>query len=341
MLVFVTTHPLTILFANMENANPSPRPNPNLTPEEVASLCTQIEGEISDLRELNREIDFELERALSDLGTTIYSDNFLKRNDITIEKLINRYFGGETLLRTETYFDLYPTKEEVAYYKHLVDSPRPPFVRIDPKIKLGDPGNVKIPCMIGYQHIKHAYIDIKSPVNVMSSSLYSRIMNMPLEPMIDPKYPGGVCNFVGRVKDIHILVGNFTFTTNFMILEDMSSVIDSRLSHVVLGKPFVEASSLKYDHLHGTVQFSNDVDKITYRMPYRVKEFRFISRMENDYIGATEDINDEEKEKGMEYVWRRRSLYYKDCLNLGPKYKVDLEVVRMIKEAMGRENGET
>ena len=108
----------------------------------------------------------------------------------------------------------------------------------------------------------------------------------------------------------------------------------------MLGKPFVEASNLKYDHLYGTVQFSNDIDKITYRMPYKVRGFRFVSRLDMDYIGAIEDIN-EEKEKGMEYVWNRRSLYYKDCLNLGPKYKINREVVRMIKEAMGKQNGRT
>ena len=175
----------------------------------------------------------------------------------------------------------------------------------------------------------------------MSSSLYSHIMNTPLGPRRDPRYPGGVCNFVGRVKDVHILVGNFTFTTDLMILEDMASVIDSRLSHVVLGNPFMETTNLKYDHLYGTVQFSNDIDKITYRMPYRVKEFLFVSRLDKDYIGAIEDINDEDKEKGMEYVWNKRSLYYEDCLNLGPKYKVDMEVVRMIKEAMGKQNGKT
>ena len=108
-------------------------------------------------------------------------------------------------------------------------------------------------------------------INVMSSSLYSHIMNSPLEPRRDPRYPGGVCNFVGRIKDMHILVGNFTFTTDFIILEDLESVVDCRLSHVVLGKQFVEVSNLKYDRLRGTVQFSNNIDRITYRMPYWVK----------------------------------------------------------------------
>ncbi|GJV03572.1 hypothetical protein Tco_1337141 [Tanacetum coccineum] len=39
-------------------------------------------------------------------------------------------------------------------------------------------------------------------------------------------------------------VGNFTYVINFMIVEDISSIIDPRLSQVVLGKPFVEISNI-------------------------------------------------------------------------------------------------
>ena len=251
----------------MENANPP------LTPDEVALLRSQIENEISDLRELNSMIDVELDHAFNDLKIAIYSDNYLERNNLTIEELVEKLYEEEIDPRLDDYFNLYPTKEEIAYYNNLVDNPRPPFVRIDPKIKRGDPGNVKIPCMIGYLYVEHAYIDCESPINVMSSSLYSHIMNTPLEPRKDPKYPGGVCNFVGRVKNVHIFVGNFTFATDFMILEDLASVIDCRLSPVVLGKTFVEVSNLKHDRIGGTVQFSNDIDRITYRMLYWVKNF--------------------------------------------------------------------
>ena len=126
-----------------------------------------------------------------------------------------------------------------------------------------------------------------------------------------------------------------------MILEDLTSVIDCRLSHVVLGIPFVKVSNLRYDRLRGTIQFSNDLDRFTYWMPYWVNEFRFVPPLDKDNIGAIEDINDEDKKKGMDYVWNKRNLYYKDCLNLGPKYKVDMEIVRMIRGAIEKHNGKT
>ena len=153
--------------------------DPHHTPEEVALLRRHIEDEISELKDLNRMIDIELDYAFNDLATPIYSDKFLERNNLTVGELIEKLDVGEIDPRLDDYFNLYPSKEEIAYYNNLVDNPRPPFVRIDPKIKRGDPGNVKIPCMIGYQYVEHAYIDCESPTNVMSSSLYSQIMNIP------------------------------------------------------------------------------------------------------------------------------------------------------------------
>ncbi|GKE34052.1 hypothetical protein Tco_1453374, partial [Tanacetum coccineum] len=42
---------------------------------------------------------------------------------------------------------------------------------------------------------------------------------------------------------------------DFMILEDLGSVIVGRLSEVVLGKPFVQASKLTYDESLGLIRF--------------------------------------------------------------------------------------
>ncbi|GJQ96233.1 hypothetical protein Tco_0007372 [Tanacetum coccineum] len=68
-----------------------------------------------------------------------------------------------------------------------------------------------------------------------------------LAPMKNPKSPSGLNNFTCGVKEMHIFVGNFTYVLDFMIIEDISSVIDPRVSHVVLGKPFVDLSGMTYD----------------------------------------------------------------------------------------------
>lgn len=194
--------------------------------------------------------------------------------------------------------------------------------------------------MIGYKHIENAYIDFKSPINIMSSNVYNDIVKTRLGPRKDPKYPGGVCNFVGRIKGLHIFVGDFTYITDFMVVEDMVNVIDCRLSHVVFGKPFIEESKLEYDEINGTIRFSNKTERITYKMPNRMKEFRFMPRFDIDNIAAFEDINEEDKARVMGYVWEKRSLFYKDCLALGPKYKVDRELATRMLEALKKKANE-
>ncbi|GKC93265.1 hypothetical protein Tco_1158707 [Tanacetum coccineum] len=46
---------------------------------------------------------------------------------------------------------------------------------------------------------------------------------------------------------MHIFVGCFVYVVEFMILEDLGSIIDYGLSEVVLGKPFAQTSKLIYD----------------------------------------------------------------------------------------------
>ena len=71
--------------------------------------------------------------------------------------------------------------------------------------------NIKIPYMVGYIYRKHTYIDLQAPMNVMSRLYYTWIMNEELKPRQDPYNPNRLCNFVGRIKSLHIFVGNFVY----------------------------------------------------------------------------------------------------------------------------------
>ena len=121
--------------------------NPPLSPREVAVLREQIESEIRELRELNKLIKVELEHAFSDLATAMYSNEDLGPNDFV--NVVEGLEEEEIDPKLNDYFNLCPTKEEIAYYNNLIDNPRSPFTIIEPKIKRGDPKNAKIPCMIG------------------------------------------------------------------------------------------------------------------------------------------------------------------------------------------------
>ncbi|GJX43703.1 retrotransposon ORF1 [Tanacetum coccineum] len=151
----------------------------------------------------------------------------------------------------------------------------------------GCPSNLKISCNIRHVHVEKAYIDLNSPLNIMTRMMYNWIMRRKLDPRENSDR--GVSNFTGRIKGMHVFVGNFTFVTDFMIVEDISSIIDPMLSQVVLGKPFFDISNMTHDPPEGVVR------------------------------------NEEDKRRGVEYVMNKILGFYKECLELGPEYVTGMD----------------
>ncbi|GJX90070.1 hypothetical protein Tco_0343396 [Tanacetum coccineum] len=90
----------------------------------------------------------------------------------------------------------------------------------------------------------------------MTRMMYNLIMRRRLNPR---EYAnGGISNFTGRSKGMHVFVGNLTYIVDFMIVEDISSIIYPRLSQVVLGRPFVEISNMTHDPSEGVVIFDEE-----------------------------------------------------------------------------------
>ena len=159
----------------------------------------------------------------------------------------------------------------------------------------------------------------------MTRAYYKLIKKEPLEFRMLPnsRY---ISNFVGRVKGLHMFVGNFTYVTDFVIVEDIRPVIDECLTQVVFGKPFVEASKMSYDPSLGIVKFKEGTDEIAYQMPYKIEQFRLLSNIEKEHKQAVYYRNDEDKRRGVDYVMSRIFGFYKECLQLGPEYKIGQEV---------------
>ncbi|GJY40028.1 hypothetical protein Tco_0427298 [Tanacetum coccineum] len=163
------------------------------------------------------------------------------------------------------YFDTFPTRSELAYHRYLMCGLVPSILLRNPIITEGCPSNLKIPCNIGHVHIMRRKLDPRESSNRR------------------------VSNFTGRIKEMHVFVGNFTYVIDFMIVEDISSVIDPRLSQVVLGRPFVEISNMTHDPPEGVVR------------------------------------NEEYKRRGVEYVMSKILGFYKECLDLGPEYETGIK----------------
>ncbi|GKE50276.1 protein kinase-like domain, concanavalin A-like lectin/glucanase domain protein [Tanacetum coccineum] len=232
---------------------------------------------------------------------------------------------GETKKEEEDdpkYFDTFPTVEELSYHEWLLKNPCPPWVNA--KVKTGNLDNIKISCMVVQFLKRQDYIDLESPFNVMSKLNYYRIMSEGLKSRRKPSNPEKISNFVGRVKGLKVFVGNFTYECDFVVLKDTTSIIDHYLGGMILGKPFVKETGLVYDKDEGTVTFKRGKEKITFKIPYKMRRFKHIDKdiLKMDNIPPfviTGDDGDQEK------------THYSNSLNLGPAYRRDESVTKAIQ----------
>ncbi|GJW11069.1 hypothetical protein Tco_1576896 [Tanacetum coccineum] len=221
------------------------------------------------------------------------------------------------------YFDIFPTRSELAYHKYLMCGPIPSIFLRNPIITEGCPSNLKIPCNIRHVHMEKDYIDPNSPINIMTRMMYNWIMNRKLDPRENSDR--GVSNFIGKIKGMHVFIGNFTYIIDFMIVEDISSIIDPRLSQVVLGRPFVEISNMNHDPPEGVVRFTNRTDEIAYKMPHKIEQYNLLSDLEKEPTKSIYLRNKEDKGRGVEYIMYKILGFYKECLELGPKYATGID----------------
>ncbi|GKA23954.1 hypothetical protein Tco_0709987 [Tanacetum coccineum] len=229
--------------------------------------------------------------------------------------------GSATIEGLEVeYFDTFPTKSELAYHRYLMSGLIPSLFLRNPIITKGCPSNLKIPCNIGHVHVEKSYIDLNSPLNVMTRMLYNWVMRRKLDPRKDTNKR--VSNFTGRIKGIHVFVRNFTYVIDFMIVEDISSIIDPRLSQVVLGKPFVEISNMTHDPPEGVVRFTNGTDEISNKMPHKIEQYNSLSYLEKEHTKSVYLRNEEDKRRGVEYVMSKILGFYKEFLELRPEYLI-------------------
>nr|GEV05015.1 protein kinase-like domain, concanavalin A-like lectin/glucanase domain protein [Tanacetum cinerariifolium] len=197
------------------------------------------------------------------------------------------------------YFDIFPTRSELAYHKYLMCSLIPLIFRKKPIITEGCPSNLKIPCNIG--HIMRRKLDHRKNSNIR------------------------VSNFTGRIKGMHVFERNFTYIIEFMIVEDISSIIDPRLSQVVLGKPFMEISNMTHDSPEAIVRFTNETEEVAYKMPHMIEHYNSLSDLEKEHTKSVYPRNEEYKRRGVEYVMSKIFRFYKECLELGPEYVTGMD----------------
>ncbi|GJT14459.1 hypothetical protein Tco_0861501 [Tanacetum coccineum] len=115
--------------------------------------------------------------------------------------------------------------------------------------------------------------------------MYNWIMRRKLNPRENVN--GGISNFTRRIKGMHVFIGNFTYVVDFMIVEDISSIIDPRLS--------------------------------------QIEWYNSLLNLEKEHTKSVYLRNEEDKRRGVDYVMSKILRFYKKCLELGPEYVTGLD----------------
>ncbi|GJT20877.1 hypothetical protein Tco_0890814 [Tanacetum coccineum] len=105
----------------------------------------------------------------------------------------------------------------------------------------------------------------------------------------------GIINFTGRIKGMHVFIGNFTYVVDFMIVEDISSIIDPR------------------------------TDEVAYKMPHKIEQYDSLLDLEKEHTKSVYLRYEEDKRRGVEYVMSKILAFYKECLELGPEYLTGMD----------------
>ncbi|GJS43379.1 hypothetical protein Tco_0568422 [Tanacetum coccineum] len=109
------------------------------------------------------------------------------------------------------------------------------------------------------------------------------------------------------------------------IVEDISSIIDPRLSQVVLGKPFVEISSTTHDPPEGVLRFTNRTNEVSYKMSHKIEQYNSLSDLEKEQTKSVYLRNEEDKRRRVEYVMSKILGFYKECLELRPEHMTGVD----------------
>nr|GEX43544.1 retrotransposon Orf1 [Tanacetum cinerariifolium] len=106
--------------------------------------------------------------------------------------------------------------------------------------------------------------------------------------------------------------------------EDLS-IIDPRLSQVVLVRPFIEVSNVTHYLPEGVVRFINENNEVAYKMPHKIEQYNSLPNLEKEHTKSVYLRNEEDKRRGVDYVMSKILGFYKECLELGFEYVTGLD----------------
>ncbi|GJT30322.1 hypothetical protein Tco_0910597 [Tanacetum coccineum] len=184
------------------------------------------------------------------------------------------------------------------------------MLRQESAINSFDGDDLAFQCMIGFRKFV-AYFDPFLPINIITRKAYNTIMVEGLESIGK--------NLVAIVRDIYVFLGNFTYITDFVVLEDIGEFILINKTKVVMGKPFRKVTKLEYDCAKGLISFNRIFDNYTFQMPRTILRFKRWGHVSWSKIPPILVLSQRDLTNGFKNAYEKNKFMYKNCMNLGPE----------------------
>ncbi|GJZ53191.1 hypothetical protein Tco_0608076 [Tanacetum coccineum] len=172
------------------------------------------------------------------------------------------------------------------------------FIKGEMPKRMEDPELFTIPCRLEDSKPFDTLADLGSCVNIILLYLFKKLN-------------------IGLLEETNHVFGLADGTKSYLvgILEIPKAVISSTREAL-----FVEISNMTHDPHEGIVKFTNGTDEISYKMPHKIEQYNSLSDLNKEHTKSVYLRNEEDKRIGVEYVMSKILGFYKECLELGPKY---------------------
>nr|GEV64163.1 homeodomain-like protein [Tanacetum cinerariifolium] len=170
---------------------------------------------------------------------------------------------------------------------------------------------------LGYEHVNANFFPLLS-INLMSKNFYNSIMKDKVE-----------CkgkNVVGAFMNIPIFVGNFSVVTGFAVVENMDAYRDDVMGDVIVGRPFCKEACIKARRFDGMITLYKVDDSMTYQMARSHPRFKHLTNAQCNKMRPLLKVSAHDELKGILHPYQKLKGFYKEVLNLEPKYIKDEKV---------------
>ncbi|GJW35581.1 hypothetical protein Tco_0058501 [Tanacetum coccineum] len=286
----------------MENANPPPTYNHPILP---ATLRAQAIQELHELQMISALVDSRLEnieRFLNNFANETNMNDLESDNELVDTPLVSPFPHSDN------------DSDDGKVLDELIEYENVGMLRREKAINSFNGDDLAFQCMIGFRMFT-TYFDPFLPMNIIMRNAYKTIMVEGLESTGK--------NLVAVVRDVYVFVGSFTYIMDFVVLEDLGEFILIDKAEVVMGKPFRKITKLNYDYIKGLMSFNKIFDNYTFQMPRIIPRFKRWGHVSWSKIPPILVLSQKDLTNGFKNAYEKNKFMYKNCLNLGPEYKVD------------------